>query len=492
LFAVCGTALSASAQISVVSASALARAVAGDGSGTSEQTSSSVNSANLSASRNFQNGGHVDADNEWDHNGWTLTGAFDGHSFAQSQGEAGSSEVSTLVNFDAPTDLDIEYAGGFSMNSPGGFIDLAVRNRVTNAYIVGGNFPNLVHIPAGQYKLELDAFLPYGEMSGSFDIEFHPGNDRCEFARVIGNGVFLGNTVHATLDGQATCGTSNSARSVWYKYVSPATGPLTISTCGSGFDTVLSVYDTNTCPGGTGSEVACNDDAPAGQGCGIRQSLVEIDATTGNTYYIRIAGYEGATGEYLLNVGPTNDACETAQVVGEGSFPFDNRLATTDGPTLQACSNGGQDTQVNGDLWYVYTPAQSGRVTVDTCGSSFDTKIAMYINAPCEGHSTFVACSDDSCALASKIDNLDVTAGFHYYIRVGGYQGNRGTGTLSIDFTLPCRADFNSDGVVNSQDFFDFLTAFFAQTPNADFNGDALVNSQDFFDFLTAFFTGCP
>jgi hypothetical protein len=54
-----------------------------------------------------------------------------------------------------------------------------------------------------------------------------------------------------------------------------------------------------------------------------------------------------------------------------------------------------------------------------------------------------------------------------------------------------CRADFNADGVVNSQDFFDFLLAFFAQAPSADFNSDAAVNSQDFFDFLVAFFAGC-
>jgi hypothetical protein len=54
-----------------------------------------------------------------------------------------------------------------------------------------------------------------------------------------------------------------------------------------------------------------------------------------------------------------------------------------------------------------------------------------------------------------------------------------------------CRADFNNDGIVNSQDFFDFLTAFFAEDPTADFNTDKVVNSQDFFDFLTAFFVGC-
>jgi hypothetical protein len=71
------------------------------------------------------------------------------------------------------------------------------------------------------------------------------------------------------------------------------------------------------------------------------------------------------------------------------------------------------------------------------------------------------------------------------------YNGFVDAGDRAIISPMACLGDFNCDGAVNSQDFFDFLNAFFALSPSADINRDHVINSQDFFDFLVPFVAGC-
>lgn len=54
-----------------------------------------------------------------------------------------------------------------------------------------------------------------------------------------------------------------------------------------------------------------------------------------------------------------------------------------------------------------------------------------------------------------------------------------------------CIADYDCSGAVNSQDFFNYLAAFFAGVPRADLDHDGNVTSADFFLFLQKFFSGC-
>lgn len=66
------------------------------------------------------------------------------------------------------------------------------------------------------------------------------------------------------------------------------------------------------------------------------------------------------------------------------------------------------------------------------------------------------------------------------------------TSTDSDPVTLTmCFADINCDGIASSQDFFDFVSAFFSGDELADFNHNGSVSSQDFFDFIAVFFIGC-
>ncbi len=58
--------------------------------------------------------------------------------------------------------------------------------------------------------------------------------------------------------------------------------------------------------------------------------------------------------------------------------------------------------------------------------------------------------------------------------------------------TGDCIVDLNGDGVVDADDFFEYLALFADGDPRADFTGDGVIDADDFFLFLSLFADGCP
>ncbi len=130
--------------------------------------------------------------------------------------------------------------------------------------------------------------------------------------------------------------------------------------------------------------------------------------------------------------GQGSDSCSTPQLIsGDGLFAFDNSSADTDGPGSSLCSTSAGD-QVAHDVWFDWTAATTGVVTISTCTlSQVDTMLAAYQGAGCPTGDP-LDCNDDSCNLRSVIQ-FSVTSGQVYALRIGTYpNASGGTGSFLI------------------------------------------------------------
>jgi hypothetical protein len=139
--------------------------------------------------------------------------------------------------------------------------------------------------------------------------------------------------------------------------------------------------------------------------------------------------------DLVLTFTQGSDDCEAPQpITGYGAFPFNTVSADTDGSPSVACTFFG-DSNINSDVWFCWTAPTSGWVTIDTCVSNFDTKLAVYegCDGPCPVDP--LGCSDDGgCGPSNTASRLllEVHEGLDYRIRVGGYEDAVGSGLLEI------------------------------------------------------------
>lgn len=92
----------------------------------------------------------------------------------------------------------------------------------------------------------------------------------------------------------STCVAAPDIPEVAFTFVAPADMEVCLNTFGSGYDTILDV-EAEGC--GSGPAV-CNDDF-----AGV-QSSVRVVVRAGVRYNVRIEGFEGTGGPYVLNAGP--------------------------------------------------------------------------------------------------------------------------------------------------------------------------------------------
>lgn len=122
-------------------------------------------------------------------------------------------------------------------------------------------------------------------------------NDECHTATPVGIGTMPFSNVGATSGGpfeEFPCGGVGS--DVWFSYTAACSGGTVVDLCDSsfGFDTLLYVY--SECPELEGVYVACNDDR-----CG-EHSRTDFFASAGQTYLIRIGGFEGIQSDGTMTI----------------------------------------------------------------------------------------------------------------------------------------------------------------------------------------------
>lgn len=226
---------------------------------------------------------------------------------------------------------------------------------------------------------------------------------------------------------------NDGGRSVWWSWVAPASTPVTINTLGSGFDTILGVYQGTS--GGALTLVAA-DERSAGSGL----SVVTFEAVQGVEYQIAVDGFNNgsgaAAGRVVLNLrqyqaGPlhANDDFEHAPPI---SAPFLTVVGNNIGATRQSGEPAHGTAPQGRSVWWTWTAPADGPVTISTTNSQFDTILGVYTGTSVDALSLVAENDDIDPGRRQSSVTFQAAAGVVYRIAVDGYGNQIGFVSLTI------------------------------------------------------------
>ena len=198
-----------------------------------------------------------------------------------------------------------------------------------------------------------------------------PANDDCAGAIPVGDGSVSGDSTAATVDGESGCGASIAGPDVWYRYTAAEAGEVVFDTLGSAFDTVLSLH--SGCPGTPANELECNDDE-----VGVQSELSRVMGA-GEEVFVRVGGYAGDYGSYLLSIGRTSEltGVVTDAATGQGISSAHITVYDQSGGFAGSASTG-----LSGA--YIVTGLSSGVYYATAYHHSYETQ--LYDGIPCPSY----------------------------------------------------------------------------------------------------------
>lgn len=261
-------------------------------------------------------------------------------------------------------------------------------------------------------------------------------------------------------------------RSIWWEWEAPLTGWITVSTCGSGFATVVNAFE--------GTEVAHlksltdqRSNASQGPQCWATGTAYTFYATQGHEYVVGADGngfyppppppeephIPSGEGEIKLSIEatppPPNDSFATPIRLG-GQFheihqsPFEEPseeeffIEQTPGYNWGATKEAGEPDHAGdpggASVWYAWTPPASGEATISLQGSGGPKLLALY-----EGSALAQLMPIASSPGPLSMLHATVTGGREYRIAVDGSHAEypletwRGSFMGSFDVSLQLR-----------------------------------------------------
>jgi hypothetical protein len=182
----------------------------------------------------------------------------------------------------------------------------------------GGTYQSQVTFPAVAGERYLIEIGGYGNQTGrgllTIECKGQTGppqtKDDCANAQPVGDVTDMPfETSSAAFDGPGLCMASPNT---WFLYTASATGDVTVSLLGSGYDTMLAVYDGAECYPTADDLIECNDDV-----ANSYQSQITFAATAGSQYLIEVGGYASETGHGVLNIKSQGPVVEAKADLGD-------------------------------------------------------------------------------------------------------------------------------------------------------------------------------